>query len=160
MQIGCFKVPSSRTLKHWGNVSPGILSIFHGGKISFFTCLSVPLLDVIFFKMSKLIGSPLIAELLVFQLPRQLRMRLQGQYSVIIQPPQPPQHECLAIRLGRSGSLMCSIGAFCPRRTSSGGNADFLHTPCQRILPYAADRLEGQCTKYIEGLPCNQPPRD
>lgn len=29
----------------------------------------------------------------------------------------------------------------------SGGDADFLPVPCQRILPYAADRLEGQCTR-------------
>ena len=80
--------------------------------------------------------------------------------SVIIQPPQPPQHECLAIRLAGSRSLMYSIGACCHCRTFSGGNADFLPVPCQRMLPYATDRLEGQCTKYIEGLPCDQPPRD
>lgn len=59
VQIGCFKntkFPQLETLE------PGILSIALGGKISFFTCLSVPLLDVIFFAMFELIGSPLIAE--------------------------------------------------------------------------------------------------
>ena len=55
---------------------------------------------------------------------------------------------------------MCSIGAFCLCRTFSGGNADFSPVPCQRMLPYAADRLEDQGTKFIEGLPCDQPPRD
>ena len=59
VQIGCFKIPKfPQPETHGGMSAKGILSSSLGGKISFFTCLSVPLLDVIFFAMSKLIGSP------------------------------------------------------------------------------------------------------
>ena len=103
----------------------------------------MPLFDVISVAISEFIGSPLTADLFDPSAAQTSEDPPLGSLS--IQPPQPPQRDYLPIRFDGSGSLTCSIGVFCPCRISSGGNVDFLPVPCHCILPYAADRLEGQC---------------
>lgn len=123
VQIGCFKLPGSRNLKHWGVwTSRGSWASLDGQNF-FFTCLSVPLFDVISVAISELIGSPLAAELVDFSAAQTTEGSPSGSLS--IQPPQPPQRDYLPIRFAGSGSLTCSIGVFCPCRPSSGGNVDF-----------------------------------
>lgn len=107
------------------------------------TCPSVPLFDVISIAISGLIGTPLTAELNDILAAQTTEGSPLGLLS--IQPPQPPRWDYLPIRFGGCGSLTCTIGVFRPCRISSGGNIDFLSVPCLCILPYAADRLEGQC---------------